>query len=130
LKISDSKRLGIFFASVFIVVLLIVAGGVALAAPRKSPSLVVVAAGEITWNGLTSTGYNVASVNWDAINKNYQISFSGIDYDFQNYITVVTANGAACIAWTDSAGGMLIVGLEQNGVPVQGTFSFVTYQVR
>ena len=126
LKSFSSKVALAVFASVLIVVL-VAASGIALA--RRSASCAIIAAGEIDWTGTVNTGYNIASVYWDTISKEYHIYITGVDYDFQKCITVVTPTGGPCIAWTNSAGGMLVVQLVENGVAVQSPFSFVSYRV-
>jgi hypothetical protein len=96
---------------------------------KKATSLKIVAAGEIEPSGAISTGFNIDSVYWENTSKEYHIYIKSVNYDFHNYITVATSTGGPRIAWTNSAGGMLIVQLVENGVPVKDAFSFVTYRV-
>jgi len=93
-------------------------------------SLEIVAAGQISTFAVVNTDYNIDEVWWDNLNSEYHIVITGVDYDFHNYITVVTPNGGDLMASVDSAGGHLVVRLSDGSTHVKGTFSFITYKVR
>jgi hypothetical protein len=71
---------------------------------------------------------NVSST-WNATYSRYEITISGVSYNFNTYVTTVTPIGGDFRATTDAVSGMLLVKVyDSSGTAVQRWFSFVTYK--
>lgn len=92
-----------------------------------------VAMGVIGWSGNVYGGYNVASCAWDDYYKRYNISITGVNYYYEDYVTVVTPSGEPLIANAWSVlGNLQIQFLDPINPEVGGLcadFQFVTYEI-
>jgi hypothetical protein len=95
-------------------------------------SAIPIAYGTVQSNGsLTSATPNV-SCSWSSTDKWYEITITGENYFWADYITVVTAvppTGPPVIASAGSVNNKLLVILQNTaGTNIQCMFSFVTYK--
>ena len=94
----------------------------------------VVAMGTITWTGPTIVqGYNVSSVTWSSTYQRHEIGLTGIYYDYNDYVTVVTplwAGDRYCTYTSTGAGKLNIYCWDSAGNKVQNcSFSFIVLEV-
>ncbi|MGA8151014.1 MAG: hypothetical protein WB952_08700 [Terriglobales bacterium] len=92
-----------------------------------------IAYGMINANGTVSKATSNVSVSWDATNKWYAITIAGINYNFVNFVTQVTATFSNAVpqvtANVGSVSGNLLVQLHDSaGNAIQNPFQFVTFQ--
>ncbi len=91
-----------------------------------------VAFGNINADGTISTATPNVSATWNATNNWYNVTVSGVDYFYANYVTTVTPMGGTgqfLVPVTSSVGGGLVVQIfNQAGTRVQGAFAFMTYK--
>jgi len=80
-------------------------------------------------NGNVSSGTPNVSCTWNAGSQRYEITISGENYYFKDYVTVVTLSGIVGVAKTSSVGGKLLVDIYNlSGTLTQSDFQFVTYK--
>jgi len=92
--------------------------------------LIPIAHAFIAANGTKSAGTANVSSTWNAVSLRYEITISGENYYFSDYVTVVTPTGAF-VFHTGSVAGMLLIYFRDRGTGalVQSTgFQFVTYK--
>ncbi len=68
---------------------------------------------------------------YDSVNKRYEITIAGENYNLNNYVTTVTTTtgGIPLLATTQSSGGHLLIKIfNLSGTAVQSAFGFVTYK--
>lgn len=89
---------------------------------------------QVNQDGVLQRGTaNVSSIQWDAVNKRYVISFSNLYYGTGDYVTLVTPVRVSSIVpivpvTSASADGKLYVYLfDLTGQKVQSNFNFVIY---
>ena len=78
----------------------------------------------------TASTPNVTST-YDSVNKRYEITIAGENYNLTNYVTTVTTitGGTPVLATTQSSGGHLLIKIfNLSGTAVQSAFGFVTYK--
>jgi hypothetical protein len=89
----------------------------------------IVAMGTVYWTEELSKAYNVTSVIWNPEFQQWEIELTGIEYYVTDYVTIVTAMGAA-FARFSSTGDLLTVTLfNSNGTKIKQGFSFVVLDV-
>jgi len=73
---------------------------------------------------------NISNVAWNSTQSRYEITITGENYIYHDYVTIVSVCGAGQITVeTSSVGGKLLVFLYNSaGTKVQGMFQFVTYK--
>jgi hypothetical protein len=92
------------------------------------PSMIV-AMGNINSDGTVSKGYNITSSTWNDAARRYEIRLTGINYQYQGYVTLVTPEPSPVYADYGSYLGMLVVGLrDSTGTPAKGAFSFMVLE--
>ncbi len=104
-------------------------GATGATGPQGEPGPnMIVAMGTILMDGTIAEGYNVTSCTWSTASHWYELSLTGIDYRVGEYVTIVTP-AMEYTSWFISQPGSpldkLCVGLSDNGLTKQGTFSFV-----
>jgi len=92
----------------------------------------IVAMGMITSDAEVAYGYNVISADWKAEDRMiyYVVTFTGIDYESSQYVTLVTATGAlkACSHyWQDNK--LLVRMHNLEGSDAKGPFTFIVCRV-
>ncbi|HTY60152.1 MAG TPA: hypothetical protein VMF59_15125, partial [Bacteroidota bacterium] len=91
-----------------------------------------IAFGTIHSDGTIFTSTPNVTASWNAGNAWYNITISGVDYYYSNYVTTVTpmgGTGTCLIPVTTSVGGGIVVQIfNLAGTRVQGDFSFMTYK--
>jgi len=91
-----------------------------------------IALGNISSSGVLNSGTpNIQSVVWNSASSRYEIEITGVNYHFNNFITVVTPTSttAASIVSTNSVSGKLLVYIRNtSGTLVQSGFHFVVYK--
>ncbi len=76
----------------------------------KPPSSGVIAYGTVTSNGTLYSGTSNLSVSWNSSLNRYEITITGEDYYYLDYVTIVTpSSGMPCFARTNSMSGKLLV---------------------
>jgi len=98
--------------------------------PQGVPGLnMVVAMGTVTPEGNIYSGYNVSSVTFNASSHYYNITLTGINYSFLNYVTLVSlvdsVNSGRTIESISGEGKLLVHIYDDAGNPVQDYFHFV-----
>jgi hypothetical protein len=89
----------------------------------------IVAMGTVYWTEDLSKAYNVTSVTWNPDFQQWEIELTDIEYYVTDYVTIVTAMGAA-FAEFSSRGDLLAVTLfNSNGTKIKQGFSFVVLDV-
>jgi len=91
-----------------------------------------IAYGTINANGTVSKATSNVSVSWDATNKWYAITITGVSYNFALFATQVTATFSTLVpqvtANVSSVSGNLLVQLHDTaGNAIQNPFQFVTF---
>ena len=96
---------------------------------NSSPAAMIpVAIGNISSTGVINSGSGVNSCSWNSTYSRYEIQITGITYDWDTHITMVTPMSGGIGVRTGSVGGKLLVTLyTYEGNKVQGAFQFVTY---
>ena len=95
-----------------------------------------IAMGRVSSSGVFGVGFGVDNVTWDPVSEWYEIELTGINYFGPNFVTVVTPSCPSSVEPMLSAGsvsGDLLVIIwddspSADDVPVQCSFSFITYQ--
>ncbi len=91
-----------------------------------------IAYGFVRADGTLASGTSNVSVQWDAGDQRYEITISGENYFYQDYVTVVTplgGNDPPVFAGTNSLGGHLLVKLYDLSGNLQARdFQFVTFK--
>jgi hypothetical protein len=94
------------------------------------PSMIV-AMGFIVGNGTINERYNITDCKWNSTDKWYEITLTGINYEFPHYVTLVTPAGSENVA-ADCHGtaGKLIVIMHSadTGAPTMCSFSFMVFE--
>ena len=90
----------------------------------------LVAAG--TYHAYLREGFNVTSISYNSTDNRYEVTLTGISYDYRSYVTVVTPGGATpYFVNTTSVTNMLLIYFhDKNGNPAQApSFHFVVYDI-
>ena len=92
----------------------------------------IVAMGVIKADGQVIQGYNISSAAWSSGYQRYHIELTGIDFDYADYVTVVTGVGGDPVYSTASSmGGSLVVYLfNSEGDLTTDQFSFIVLEVQ
>jgi hypothetical protein len=92
---------------------------------------IVVAAGDLTLDAVIMQNYNIDSALWNATNDRYEISLTGIDYVYRDYITIVQPiSTGSYMTSTDSVDNKLLISIfDENGNPDQKDFHFVVFKI-
>jgi len=108
------------------------ATGPAGPAGPAGPSMVV-AMGVVTNTGSVQEALNVDSVTWNSAQAWWEITLDGIDYDYREYVTVVSGvfrSGVSGYANHGSVDDRLLVKMfASNGTAIKEGFSFVVFDV-
>jgi len=82
-------------------------------------------------DGSTAGGTSNVSCEWDAVNEWYEITISGVTYDYLSYLAYVTPIGdEGCIADTGESDDKLRVRfVDKNDVEQATYFSFIVYEM-
>ncbi len=92
-------------------------------------NLVPIAYGIVAANGTVHANTGNFTCVWSSTYKRYEITITGEDYFYLNYITCVTSAGNASRTKVNSVGGKLLVYLyDDSGTGIQSVFQFVTYK--
>ena len=94
---------------------------------EASTPLIIVAAGDIATDGTIYRSYNVDNVTWGF--TRYEIEITGINYHYQQYVTLVTPTIGTTATASSSLGELNIYILDDAGNYMQGSFQFVTYRI-
>jgi len=93
----------------------------------------VVAMGVVTNTGIIQERLNVGSVTWNSAQAWWEITLDGIDYDYREYVTVVSGvfrSGVSGYTNHGSVGGKLLVKMfAANGTAIKEGFSFIVFDV-
>lgn len=90
----------------------------------------LVAAG--TYHSYLREGFNITSISYNSGENRYEVTLTGINYDYRDYVTVVTPTGTtAYFVSTGSVSNMLLIYFnDKNGDPAQAiSFHFVVYDI-
>ena len=89
-----------------------------------------VAYGSIASNGLTNSGTPNFTCVWDSTNSQYEITITGEDFHYANYVATITCVGSSVrIATTSSVSSKLLVKIFTTaGTKVQTPFHFMVYK--
>ena len=91
----------------------------------------VVAMGVVTNTGGVQEALNVDSVTWNSAQAWWEITLDGIDYDYREYVTVVSGvfrSGVSGYTNHGSVSGKLLVKMfASNTTPIKEGFSFVVF---
>jgi hypothetical protein len=93
------------------------------------PSMIV-AMGFIVGNGTFSSGHNITSCTWNTTDKWYEITLTGIDYSFSDYVTLVTPAGSDGISADvhGTAGKLIVKVYNSAGSQTMCSFSFMVLE--
>jgi len=92
----------------------------------------IVSMGSIDWIGTTIyESYNVSSVKWDSTNWCYEIDLENIDFNWGDYITVVTpmASAARYCSYVSDSNKLYVYLWDNAGNKGKCSFSFVVFEV-
>jgi len=102
------------------------AGSTGPAGPA-GPSMIV-AMGRVSSTGSVGDALNVTSVTWNSGLQRWEITLTGINYYYLDYVTVVSSYSG--YADHSSVSGKLLVEIfASNGTPIKEGFSFVVFNV-
>ncbi len=91
------------------------------------PSMIV-AMGRVSSTGSVGEALNVTSVTWNSGLQRWEITLTGINYYYLDYVTLVSSYSG--YADHDSVSGKLLVEIfASNGTPIKEGFSFVVFNV-
>lgn len=90
----------------------------------------IVAMGMISATGTLMQDYNVGTVTWNDGLKRWEVELTGINYNFTDYVTVVTAHYTSGTCTSGAISGLLtIYPQDSSGAGVKIAVSFVVLQV-
>lgn len=90
----------------------------------------LVAAG--TYDSYLREGFNVGSISYNSTDDRYEIALTGINYDYRDYVTVVTPAGSTpyFVTTNSLSNELLIYFYDKGGNSVQATsFHFAVYDI-
>jgi hypothetical protein len=88
----------------------------------------IVAMGRVSSTGSVGEALNVASVTWNSGLQRWEITLTGINYYYLDYVTVVSSYSG--YAATGSVSGKLLAEIfDADGAPIKEGFSFVVFDV-
>ena len=95
-------------------------------------ALLPIAYGQIEYSGGTASvrngTANVDSATYNALFGRFEIDLAGINFGWQEYVTVVTVQGSTASASVGSVGGdLLVYTFDARGDPTTADFVFVIY---
>jgi len=105
------------------------AGATGPAGPA-GPSMIV-AMGRVSSDGSLGKALNVTSVTWNSGLQRWEITLTGINYLFSNYVTIVSCVGTTALYATygSISGKLSVYVFDADGTPIKEGFSFVVFNV-
>lgn len=89
----------------------------------------IVAMGTVYWTEDLSKAYNVTSVTWNPDFEQWEIELTDIEYSATDYVTIVTAMGAAFAKFYHRGDLLAVTLFNSNGTKIKQGFSFVVLDV-